>query len=62
MLTAEDWRRNADRSRTDSGVRLRPTAWYQSRLLRLFKPVGGGLLVRRGYEPLLWELERPWGR
>ena len=62
VLTAEDWRRNADRSRTDSGVRLRPTAWYQSRLLRLFKPVGGGLLVRRGYEPLLWELERPWGR
>ncbi len=60
VLTAEDWRRNADRARTDSGVRLRPAAWYQSRLLRLFKPVGGGLLVRRGYEPLLWELERPW--
>jgi SAM-dependent methyltransferase len=60
VLTAEDWRRNADRSRTDSGVRLRPAAWYKSRLLRQFRPVGGGLLVRRGYEPLLWELERPW--
>ena len=60
VLTAEDWRRNADRSRTDSGVRLRPAAWYKNRLLRHFRPVGGGLLVRCGFEPLLWELERPW--
>ena len=60
VLTAEDWRRNADRARTDSGVRLRPAAWYKARLLRHFRPVGGGLLVRRGYDPLLWELERPW--
>ena len=60
VLTAEDWRRNADRARTDSGVRLRPAAWYRARLLRQFRPVGGGLLVRRGFEPLLWELERPW--
>ena len=29
VLTAEDWRRNADRARTDSGVRLRPAAWYK---------------------------------
>ena len=60
VLTAEDWRRNADRARTDSGVRLRPAAWYRTRLARHFRSVGGGLLVRRGYEPLLWELERPW--
>jgi SAM-dependent methyltransferase len=60
VLTAGDWRRNADRARTDSGVRLRPAAWYQARLLRHFRPLGGGLLVRRGYDPLLWELERPW--
>ena len=60
VLTAGDWRRNADRARTDSGVRLRPAAWYKTRLLRHFRPVGGGLLVRRGFEPLLWELERPW--
>jgi SAM-dependent methyltransferase len=60
VLTAEDWRRNADRARTDSGVRLRPAAWYKARLLRHFRPVGGGLLVRRGFDPLLWELERPW--
>ena len=37
-----------------------PAAWYRTRLARHFRSVGGGLLVRRGYEPLLWELERPW--
>lgn len=62
VLTAEDWRRNADRSKTDGNdVRLRPARWYKSRLLRQFRPLGGGLLARRGYQPLLWELERPWG-
>jgi len=60
VLTREDWRRNADRARTDSGVSLRPAAWYKTRLARHFRPLGGGLLVRRGYDPLLWELERPW--
>lgn len=60
VLTQEDWRRNADRTRTDSGVRLRTAGWYKSRLFRHFRPLGGGLLVRRGYAPLLWELERPW--
>ncbi len=34
VLTAADWRRNADRARTDSGVHLRPAAWYRSRLLQ----------------------------
>ena len=60
VLTAEDWRRNADRARTDASVSLRPAAWYRARLARHFRPLGGGLLVRRGYDPLLWELERPW--
>jgi SAM-dependent methyltransferase len=63
VLTAGDWRRNADRVRTDrDSVRLRPAAWYKARLARHFRPVGGGLLARRGYDPLLWELERPWSR
>ena len=60
VLTAGDWRRNADRARTDAGVSLRSAAWYRARLARHFRPLGGGLLARRGYEPLLWELERPW--
>lgn len=62
VLTREDWRRNADRSRTDGAVRLRPAAWYRQRLGRWFRPLGGGLLARRGCAPLLWELERPWPR
>jgi len=60
VLTQEDWRRNADQSRTDSGVHLRPADWYKARLARHFRPLGGGLMVRRGFDPLLWELERPW--
>lgn len=60
VLTREDWRRNADRSRTDSGVHLRPASWYKSRLFRHFRPLGGGLLAHRSCDPLLWELERPW--
>jgi SAM-dependent methyltransferase len=60
VLTVEDWRRNADRARTDAvSVRLRPAAWYRARLARHFRPLGGGLWSRRGYDPLLWELERP---
>lgn len=60
VLTVEDWRRNADRGRTDSGVWLRSAAWYRSRLGRHFRPLGTGMLARRGFAPLLWELERPW--
>ncbi|MGQ0430570.1 MAG: class I SAM-dependent methyltransferase [Gammaproteobacteria bacterium] len=60
VLTQEDWRRNADRARSDGTMRLRSAAWYRNRLLRHFRPLGGGLLVRRGFDPLLWELERPW--
>jgi len=59
-LTAEDWRSNADRSRSDGGVHLRPAEWYRSRLGRWFRPVGAGMLVRRGFAPVLWEMERCW--
>jgi len=59
-MTAGDWRSVADRSRSDGEVHHRPVEWYRSRLARRFRPLGGGMLVRRGCEPLLWELERPW--
>jgi len=59
-LTLEDWRTTADRSRSDGGVHLRPADWYRRRLGRHFRPAGSGLLVRRGYTPVFWELERPW--
>jgi SAM-dependent methyltransferase len=61
-LSLEDWRLTADQSRTDSGVHLRPADWYRQRLNRNFRPVGAGLLVRRGFSPVLWELERCWPR
>jgi SAM-dependent methyltransferase len=60
VLTREDWLRSADQTRTDRDVRLRPADWYRRRLGRAFRPVWGGLLLRRGMRPLLWELERPW--
>jgi SAM-dependent methyltransferase len=59
-LTTEDWRCHADRARSDGGVHLRPVEWYRSRLGRWFRPVGAGMLVRRGFSPVLWELERCW--
>jgi SAM-dependent methyltransferase len=59
-LTREDWRSTADVSRSDGSVHLRPADWYRKRLARSFRPVGGGVLVRRGYAPVLWELERCW--
>lgn len=61
-LTTEDWRATADRSRSDGSVHLRPADWYRRRLGRHFRPVGTGLLVRRGFTPVLWELERGWPR
>jgi len=60
VLTQEDWRSTADRSKSDGGVHLRPAAWYRRRLARHFRPVGAGLLVRRGFDPVLWEMERSW--
>jgi SAM-dependent methyltransferase len=62
VLTREDWHRHADQSRSDDLVHLRPADWYRRRLARQFRPVAGGLLLRRGLKPLLWELERPWPR
>ena len=59
-LTTEDWRSPADRSRSDGGVHLRPADWYRRRLDRWFRPVGVGMLVRRGFAPVLWEMERCW--
>jgi SAM-dependent methyltransferase len=59
-LTTEDWRSSADRARSDGGVHLRPAEWYRSRLGRSFRPVGAGMLVRRGFSPVLWEMERCW--
>jgi 2-polyprenyl-3-methyl-5-hydroxy-6-metoxy-1,4-benzoquinol methylase len=60
VLTERDWRHAADQSRTDDSVHRRSGDWYRRRLKRVFKHIGGGVHVRRGLEPILWELEMPW--
>jgi len=57
--TSEDWRRNADRSCSDGDIRLRPAAWYRTRLARYFRYAGFGVHVRRGIPFVQWELEKP---
>ena len=59
VLTVEDWRDAADRSRSDRNVHLRRVDWYRRRLRRHFVPLGGGLFASRGAVPVLWALERP---
>jgi SAM-dependent methyltransferase len=56
-LTQEDWERNCDRERTDGGVYLRPAAWYQRELRRLFTSAGGGIFLRPASPAVLYELE-----
>jgi hypothetical protein len=57
-LTAEDWRENCDRTRTDRAVHLRPGAWYRRRLRKSFRYVGFGIWVRSGVTAILWDMER----
>jgi SAM-dependent methyltransferase len=56
-LTAHDWRRNCDRSRTDRDVFLRDVEWYGARLRRHFRPSGAGFWIRRGAPLVTWEME-----
>ena len=56
-LTAEDWRQNCDRTRTDRLVSLRPAAWYRQELSRGFRPLGLGMWLRRGAPLTVWELD-----
>lgn len=56
--TVEDWHANADRSVSDSAIRLREAQWYRSRLARSFRHAGYGIHVRKGIEIHQWELEK----
>jgi len=58
-LTAEDWRENCDRNRTDRAVHLRSGTWYRRRLKKFFRYVGFGIWVRKDVTAILWEMERP---
>jgi hypothetical protein len=57
-LTAEDWRDNCDRTRTDRAVHLRPGAWYRRRLRKSFRYIGFGIWLRKGVTAILWDMER----
>jgi SAM-dependent methyltransferase len=56
-LTARDWQRNCDRSRTDGDVHLRSGEWYQRRLSRRFIACGGGVFCSKDAGVTLFELE-----
>jgi predicted TPR repeat methyltransferase len=56
--TVEDWRRNADRSRSDDAIHLRDADRYRHRLGRYFRHVALGVHIRRGVPFVQWELER----
>jgi SAM-dependent methyltransferase len=60
VLTATDWRRAADQSRTDQDVYRRDGDWYRRRLRRGFRHVAAGVHLSRTIRPILWELEAPW--
>ncbi len=57
VLTAEDWRTNCDRTRTDGNVHLRDGAWYRRRLDRHFRACGGGVFASDRAGVILYELE-----
>lgn len=56
VLTADD-AGAYDRARTDPRQHLRPAAWYRRRLARHFLPMGGGVLLRRDADVVVWALE-----
>lgn len=57
-LTEEDWAENCEQSTTDNSVHLRPYSYYRSALKKAFTPLGGGLFLKKGAEPVMFDLER----
>lgn len=60
ILTEEDWAL-CDQDRTDPNQYLRPKAWYEKRLGRLFVGVGGGMYLKKPLEYPVWTLDRVLG-
>jgi hypothetical protein len=58
-LTAEDWRANCDRARTDRSVHLRSGDWYRRRLRKHFHYLGFGIWLRKNVTAIVWDMERP---
>ena len=59
-LTAEDWRANCDRARTDRSVHLRSGDWYRRRLQKHFRYLGFGVWLRNNVTAIVWDMERPY--
>lgn len=58
-LTAEDWKHNVDRARTDGNVHLRPADLYRTALkARGFVAAGGGVFLADASPAVLFELEK----
>jgi hypothetical protein len=57
-LTAEDWRANCDRARTDRSVHLRSGDWYRGRLQKHFHYLGFGVWLRNNVTAIVWDMER----
>lgn len=57
VLTQEDWNENCDKARTDANVNLRSAAWYQRRLQRDFRNLGGGVYLIRSCDIAVYALE-----
>jgi hypothetical protein len=56
VLTTEDLEL-CDPERTDDAQIDRPAAWYRRRLRRNFSIIGGGLLLKRPSEVVVWSLD-----
>jgi hypothetical protein len=57
VLTQEDWQRHVDQRNTDGKAHLRSADWYRKKLARSFRPLGGGVYLRKTYPAVLFELE-----
>jgi hypothetical protein len=56
-ITRRDYATVADRARTDPTMRLRDAGFYQRRLRRHFRALGGGLFYAKDGPLEFWELE-----
>lgn len=58
--TKHDWQTLMDPGGTDDRVYVRSGAWYQQHLRKHFRHIGNGVLLRREFAALQWELQAPW--
>ena len=57
ITTAGDWRHTCDQTLSDNNIQRRSADWYRRRIQRHFKSLGGGLLLPKDSDLLLYELQ-----